>query len=478
MTLAFPDGTDGRLPGRRHRLLRRLGHRAAGPRGDGGRSTSPRASTASPTRSSSASDGAAPRNTGGGAPISAPLIGTDLDAGAEVPETLRTLTSALRDRLDGVDADRRRRAGDAARGRRRRGAVSGVPGLDDIEQRRRHRHGHLRRRGRRLRALPRARGGRGARGLHHRDAHRVGHGAGRLRPAGPEDRQDHLRHRARRPGGPLRRDGRHHDHLDAAGVAGAGPRRRTARRGRQRRRARLDVQATIPSGLRAIVGYLPAKITAADAARARSRTVVDIAPTATTYDLFDLYDGKLTATPSFSDPAGTPRRASASASRPWSAAPPAPSTSRAASTSRGRPAPVTTRASARSPTTRSRSTWARSSTRSPPRSRSSTPTWPRSATSSRCCARRSRWSPTSPSSPAATRSRCSRLLETLSAATEKPQLELAHRVIGLVDGVTDVMHGIATAQEGRRAGGHPAGEPRATPARLLTLDPSEVELYE
>ena len=46
-------------------------------------------------------DGAAPRNlqANGGVPYSAPLIGTDLDAGAGVSDTLTDLTSALRDTL-------------------------------------------------------------------------------------------------------------------------------------------------------------------------------------------------------------------------------------------------------------------------------------------------------------------------------------------------------------------------------------------
>ena len=50
----------------------------------------------------SAMDGDAPRNLGpdGDAPISAPLIGTDLDAGAGVPDLLTDLTSSLRDQLE------------------------------------------------------------------------------------------------------------------------------------------------------------------------------------------------------------------------------------------------------------------------------------------------------------------------------------------------------------------------------------------
>ena len=61
----------------------------------------------------SAMDGDAPRNLGpdGDAPVSAPLIGSDLDAGAGVPDLLTDLTSNLRDQLeasavsDAVDAD-------------------------------------------------------------------------------------------------------------------------------------------------------------------------------------------------------------------------------------------------------------------------------------------------------------------------------------------------------------------------------------
>ena len=50
----------------------------------------------------SAMDGDAPRNLGpnGDAPVSAPLIGTDLDAGAGVPDLLTDLTSSLRDQLE------------------------------------------------------------------------------------------------------------------------------------------------------------------------------------------------------------------------------------------------------------------------------------------------------------------------------------------------------------------------------------------
>ncbi len=52
-----------------------------------------------------AMDGGAVRNLGpDGAPVAAPLIGTDLDAGAGVAGTLTGLTSSLRDALEGLDA--------------------------------------------------------------------------------------------------------------------------------------------------------------------------------------------------------------------------------------------------------------------------------------------------------------------------------------------------------------------------------------
>ena len=84
----------------------------------------------------SAMDGAAPRNLGpDGAPVSAPLIGTDLDAGAGVADILTELTSALRDELadaavaDADDAADLQAALDDAVKR----AVNDTDGLDDID---------------------------------------------------------------------------------------------------------------------------------------------------------------------------------------------------------------------------------------------------------------------------------------------------------------------------------------------------------
>ncbi len=65
------------------------------------------------------------------------------------------------------------------------------------------------------------------------------------------------------------------------------------------------------------------------------------------------------------------------------------------------------------------------------------------------------------------------LLETLSAATKKPQLELAHRVIGLVGGVTDMIHGLSVL-----ADGDVGLESLAEAGSVLSLDPSDVALYE
>ena len=65
------------------------------------------------------------------------------------------------------------------------------------------------------------------------------------------------------------------------------------------------------------------------------------------------------------------------------------------------------------------------------------------------------------------------LLETLSKATEKPQLELAHRVIGLVDGVTRLMNGLAVL-----AKPEVDLESLAAAGAVLSIQPSEVAAYE
>ena len=67
-------------------------------------------------------DGGAVRNADAdGSPVAAPLIGTDLDAGADVAGTLTGLTSSLRDELDGSRRRQPRRPGHPAAGRRGRG---------------------------------------------------------------------------------------------------------------------------------------------------------------------------------------------------------------------------------------------------------------------------------------------------------------------------------------------------------------------
>ncbi|MFC5010397.1 beta strand repeat-containing protein [Nocardioides plantarum] len=67
------------------------------------------------------------------------------------------------------------------------------------------------------------------------------------------------------------------------------------------------------------------------------------------------------------------------------------------------------------------------------------------------------------------------LLETLSAATKKPQLELAHRVITLVGGVTDILHGVAAL---KGEDGYVPLEQLSTAGEALSLDPSDVTLRE
>ncbi|SDD29799.1 calcium-binding protein [Nocardioides lianchengensis] len=67
------------------------------------------------------------------------------------------------------------------------------------------------------------------------------------------------------------------------------------------------VSARLPEdGIDAIVGYLPAHLDAQDAADKSVDTVIRIAPEPGAYDLFDLYDGELKARPSFTDTADGP----------------------------------------------------------------------------------------------------------------------------------------------------------------------------
>ena len=64
------------------------------------------------------------------------------------------------------------------------------------------------------------------------------------------------------------------------------------------------------------------------------------------------------------------------------------------------------------------------------------------------------------------------LLETLSAATEKPQLELATRVIGLVEGAVGIIGTLAPI-----ANGNVALEDLSAVGELLTVQPKDVALY-
>ena len=69
----------------------------------------------------------------------------------------------------------------------------------------------------------------------------------------------------------------------------------------------LDIAAALPgAGINAVVGYLPAKLTAhagagGAAANGAVKVGVQVAPADGTYSLFDLYDGKLGGTPAFLD---------------------------------------------------------------------------------------------------------------------------------------------------------------------------------
>ena len=175
-------------------------------------------------------DGAAPRNTGpGGVPVSAPLIGSDLDAGANVRGVLTGLTSALRTQLAGVTATSATDLADAL-ATRTDAAVRTAPGVSgdgataevtcaqgkacDPCPRRRRRQPHVLRRRR-------------AEGLGHRaDPHHADRGR--------QDREDPVRGRPGRALRHLRQGGRHLHQLDAADHPRAQARRRSARRGGRR----------------------------------------------------------------------------------------------------------------------------------------------------------------------------------------------------------------------------------------------------
>ncbi|MDO9455448.1 calcium-binding protein [Nocardioides sp.] len=230
----------------------------------------------------------------------------------------------------------------------------------------------------------------------------------------------------------------------------------------------LDVAASIPDGgIDAIVGYLPAHLSVDGAGRDGSvETTIAIKPTAATYDLFDLYDGALTAKPSFTgaDEEGLSLGFDTLAQDkgvfgmsgyidiPWSAADGFTDevTYNDVKLDVGDVvAAIATPFQVVDPYL------------APIRDvvdvlRSPIPV-------------------ISDLSELAGGDEVSllSLLETLSAATEKPQLELAHRVIGLVGGVTDMIHGLSVL-----ADGDVGLEDLAEAGAVLSLDPSDVSLYE
>ncbi|HYH34661.1 MAG TPA: calcium-binding protein [Nocardioides sp.] len=423
----------------------------------------------------SASDGAAPRNTQGGPPVSAPLIGTDLGAGAEVPETLRTLTSALRDQLAGLDAAD---AGELTTQLRSAvpAAVNSVQGLDTIAASD-------------VTVTVTCGGDEGAcepcpepeageepdectsetpTGW---ETVRVdfglgGHKAGKTTfdtgLAGLEVRSDEMVDTTTTWTLPVS--------LEL--VRGVGP-RVVVDPGDA---LRLDVEAKVPSGLRAIVGYLPAKITAPDS-DGTVHTVVNIAPRPDSYDLFDLFDGKLSATPTFTNPGthvedgirlrfeslvGGSAGAFDLSGRidvPWRAgtgegAGYGPITYNEVALDMGEVVDaIATPFAVVDPYL------------APVRDVVEVLRTPIPVISD-----------LSELAGGGEISLLS-LLETLSAATRKPQLELAHRVIGLVGGVTDVMHGIAQLKRDAGSEGIPL-ERLSQAGAALTLDPAEVKLYD
>ena len=252
----------------------------------------------------SAMDGAAPRNIGpGGTPVSAPLIGTDLDAGAGVPAILTGLTSKLRTELAKVDADTAVVLEEQLEAAVKRG-VDSASGLEDV-----------------------ALGDVTA-------TVTCGGTAGACEPCPePEEDEEPVVCRTEGPTGwdtvsisttlaGSTKTGKTPFDTGLPGLEvrsdelvdtetswtlpitlelarGVGPRVRI----NGGDALALDVEATIPAGFRAIVGYLPAAITAEGEAGS-VHTVVDIAPEAGTWDLFQLYDGDLTAQSGFTNPSG------------------------------------------------------------------------------------------------------------------------------------------------------------------------------
>jgi hypothetical protein len=242
----------------------------------------------------SAMDGSAPRNLGpGGAPISAPLIGTDLDAGAGVADTLTGLTSELRDQLALIDVDEETTATELSDDltSATEDALAGADGLagddpavtvsvtcDQSDADCSEADGPTEWNTVTVSTTVtgatktgNAQFETGLAGLAVNSDDEVATETSWSLPVTLQLQRGH---------GPqvVIGDG---DALD------------------------LDIDAALPDGgVDAVLGYLPAHLEAADDQGGKVSTTVNLDLGAKTYDLFDLYDGKLVATPSFSSPDG------------------------------------------------------------------------------------------------------------------------------------------------------------------------------
>ncbi len=240
----------------------------------------------------SAMDGAAPRNLDPttGFPVSAPLIGTDLDAGAGVAGILTDLTSSLRDELLTAPVQNAPKAADLS-SQLRTAVTAAVAGVDELEG-----------------ITP------GAVTVEVTCPGGACAGGANDSPTRWNDVSVSLTLTSKK-----KDDGRAQFQTGLAGLEvrsldevetttlwtlpitlkltrGVGPQIVV----RPADQLDLDVTATLPDdGIRAVVGYLPATLEAAGAGGGDVATRVVVDPAPQTYDLFDLYDGGLKATPGF-----------------------------------------------------------------------------------------------------------------------------------------------------------------------------------
>ena len=427
-----------------------------------------------------AMDGAAPRNLDEetGAAISAPLIGSNLDAGAEVPKILRGLTTQLRNKLDLPAVTGAETADDleTALETATKNAVNDTVGLDDVSS---------------ATAQVTCTGAE----CEPCDPPAEGEEPEPCATEGPTawetvsisvnltgtPKTGKTPFDTGLPGLELRSD----YEIDTATnwtlpitlelARGVGPRIRID----EGEALELDVAASLPStGIKAIVGYLPGKLTAATAAERSMDATIRIEPavpegeTSTTYDLFQLYDGELTAQPGFTDlgdaeegltldfetlagGAGT-FDLTGNIDIPWSADDGFDQdvTYNQVQLDMGEVVDaIATPFDVVDPYL------------SPVRDVIDVLRTPIPVVSD-----------LSELGGAGEVSLLS-LLETLSAATQKPQLELAYRVIGLIDGVTALVGGIAALKTQAGDAGIPL-ESLAQAGAVLRVDPAEVALYE